>query len=145
MRFTKLVSISPMFQCSFCPSRSLKHQNTVKSILRFWDLCVECRMLMKLSPWVDFINVLRNAFMLVDPKSVKWYWQLDWALTLSGSTSAKAVCRTLMKLSPGFGQKKSCHCCHYIHFILTLSKSTHQIFFSPLFIHLTFVLLLPRL
>ncbi len=31
------------------------------------------RTLMKLSPGVDFINVIRTAFTLVDPKSVKRY------------------------------------------------------------------------
>ncbi len=52
-------------------------------------------------PGVNFINVLRTAFTLVGPKSVKRYWQLDWVLTLWGTTGVKAVRRTLMKSSPG--------------------------------------------
>ncbi len=51
-------------------------------------------------PGVNFINVLRTAFTLVGPKSVKRYWQLDWVLTLWGTTGVKAVRRTLMKSSP---------------------------------------------
>ncbi len=54
-----------------------------------------------LSHGVNFINVLRSAFVLLDPKRVKRYWQLDWILTLLGATGVKAVRRTLMKLSPG--------------------------------------------
>jgi len=49
---------------------------------------------------VNFINVLRTAFTLVGPKSVKRYWRLDWVLTLWGTTGIKAVHRTLMKSSP---------------------------------------------
>ncbi len=61
----------------------------------------ECKMLMKLTPGVDFINVLHTAFTLVDPKSIKRYWRLDWVLTLSGSTSSKDVRRMLIKVTPG--------------------------------------------
>jgi hypothetical protein len=46
---------------------------------------------------VNFINVLRTDFALVDPESVKSHQCL---FTLSGSTSVKAVHRMLMKLSP---------------------------------------------
>jgi len=49
---------------------------------------------------VNFINVLRTAFTLIGPKSVKRYWRLDWVLTLWGTTGVKAVRRTLMKSSP---------------------------------------------
>ncbi len=52
------------------------------------------------SPGVDFINVFCAAFLRVDPKIVKWYWQLNWNLMLSGSAHIKAVQRTLMKLTP---------------------------------------------
>jgi len=60
------------------------------------------KMLVKLTPGVNFINVLRTAFTLVDPKRVKKI-QLShmYLLTLAGSASVKAVRRTLMKLSPG--------------------------------------------
>jgi len=53
---------------------------------------------------VNFINVLHTAFMLADPKSVKKIDNLTVFFTLLGSTSAKAVRRTLMKLIPG-GQR----------------------------------------
>jgi len=49
---------------------------------------------------LNLINVLRTAFTLVDPESIKRYWQLDWVLTLWGAAGVKAVCRTLMKSSP---------------------------------------------
>jgi len=42
---------------------------------------------------VNFIIALRAAFVPVDPKSVKRYWQLDWILTLLGATGIKAVCK----------------------------------------------------
>jgi len=50
---------------------------------------------------LDFINVLSTAFTLVDPKSVKRYWQLDYVLTFWGATGVKAVHWTLMKSSQG--------------------------------------------
>ncbi len=54
-------------------------------------------------PGVNFINILCTAFTLVDTKTVKKI-QLShkYIFTLSGSASVNAVCRTLMKLSPGF-------------------------------------------
>jgi len=63
---------------------------------------------MKLTPGVNFINVsffLRAAFALVDPKSVKIQLSHQCLLTLLGSTSIKAVSRTLMKLSPDRSKK----------------------------------------
>jgi len=57
---------------------------------------------MKLTPGVNFINILRTAFDLVDPKSVKKDSQLDCLFfTLLGSAGIKAVRITLMKSSPG--------------------------------------------
>jgi len=58
-------------------------------------------MLMKLTPGLDFINVLRTAFTPVAPQSVRTQSSCQYLFTLSGSTSVKAVRRTLMKLSPG--------------------------------------------
>jgi len=49
---------------------------------------------------VNFINILRTAFALVDPKSVKIQLSHQCLFKLLGSTSVKAVHRTLMKLSP---------------------------------------------
>jgi len=59
-----------------------------------------CKMLMKLTLGLNFINVLCTAFTLIGSKSVKRYWQLDWVLTLWGATGVKAVHRMLMKSSP---------------------------------------------
>jgi len=50
---------------------------------------------------VNFINIFCKAFIRADPKSVKWYWWLDWVLTLSGSACVKAAHRMLMKLTLG--------------------------------------------
>ncbi len=55
---------------------------------------------MKLTPGLNFINVLLTAFTLPDPKSVKKTVKLSIFFTLWGSTSVKAVHRTLMKLTP---------------------------------------------
>ncbi len=56
-------------------------------------------------PGVNFIKVLRAAFVRADPKSVKRYWQLNWIFTLLGSAHVKAALRMLMKLTPGRGRK----------------------------------------
>ncbi len=52
-------------------------------------------------PGVDFINVQRTAFTLVDPESAKIQFSHQYLFMLLGSTSVKAVSRTLMKLTPG--------------------------------------------
>jgi len=49
---------------------------------------------------VNFTNVLRAAFMLLGPESVKNTVKLQFLFTLSGSLRVKAVHRTLMNLSP---------------------------------------------
>ncbi len=48
---------------------------------------------------VDSINVLRTAFTLADPKSVKKIDNLTVFFTLLRSASVKAVRKMLMKLS----------------------------------------------
>ena len=53
-------------------------------------------------PGLNFINVLRTAFTLVDPKSIKKIDDLTVFYTLLGSTGVKAVHRTLMKSTPGY-------------------------------------------
>jgi hypothetical protein len=55
---------------------------------------------MKLTPGLNFINVLRTAFTPVAPKSVRIQSSCQYLFTLLGSRSAKAVRRTLMKLTP---------------------------------------------
>ncbi len=60
-------------------------------------------MLVKLSPGVNFINVLQAAFAHADPKSVKETIKLSVFFALLGSASVKATRRTLIKLTPGRG------------------------------------------
>ncbi len=52
------------------------------------------------NPSVNFTNVLSTAFALVDPESVRTHSSCQYHFTLLGSTSVKAVRRTLMKLTP---------------------------------------------
>ncbi len=54
-------------------------------------------------PGVTFINVLPTAFALVDPESVRTQSSRQYHFTLLGSTSVKAVRRTLMKSTPDLG------------------------------------------
>jgi len=57
-------------------------------------------MLMKLTPGVNFINILPTAFAPADPESAKRYWRLDCLFYAFGLCGHKDVRRTLMKLSP---------------------------------------------
>jgi len=61
-----------------------------------------CKMLIKLTPGLNFINVLLTAFTLVDPKSVKRYWQLDWVLMLWGTMGVKVVRKHIDEIDPSF-------------------------------------------
>jgi hypothetical protein len=54
----------------------------------------------------NFINVLLTAFTLVAPKSVRIQSNPQYLFTLLGSTCAKAVHRTLVKLTQGDGGKE---------------------------------------
>jgi len=57
--------------------------------------------MIRVKPGVNFINVLRTAFMLVDSKSAKKIDNLTVFFTLLGPACIKAVHRTLVKLTPG--------------------------------------------
>ena len=58
--------------------------------------------LMKLTPAVNFTNILRTAFALVEiPKAQELSQVIQYLFTLLGTTSVKAVRRTLMILTPG--------------------------------------------
>jgi len=48
---------------------------------------------------LNFINILRTAFTIADPKSVKKTVKLLIFFSLSGSTSVKAAGKTLVKLT----------------------------------------------
>ncbi len=62
------------------------------------------KVLVKLTPGFNFINILRTTFTLVDPESVKNTVSHKYLFTPLGSTSAKAVRKTLVKLTPGRGR-----------------------------------------
>jgi len=59
------------------------------------------KMLMKLSPGVNFINILRTAFALSDPKSIKNTVDSSVSFYAFGIYKVKSARRMLMKLSPG--------------------------------------------
>ena len=63
--------------------------------------------MIKLIPGVNFTNVLRAAFTLVDPKTVKMIYNLTVFLMLLGSASIKVERKMLMKLSPGHTSAKT--------------------------------------
>ncbi len=57
-------------------------------------------MLVKLTPGVNFINVLQTAFMSADLKSAKKTDNLTVFFALSGSAHKEAAHKMLMKLTP---------------------------------------------
>ena len=67
----------------------------------FINLHVGVAVRLKIRPAVNFINVQQTAFTLIDPESAKRQSSQQYIFTHSGSTSVKAVRRTLVKLSPG--------------------------------------------
>jgi len=60
-----------------------------------------CRKLMKLTPELNFINILLTAFTRIDPKRVKKTVKLSIFFMLLGSTSLKAARKMLVTLTPG--------------------------------------------
>jgi hypothetical protein len=61
---------------------------------------------MKLTPWVNFIKVLHEAFMSADPESVKFQLSCQYLFTLLGYVRVKAAQKTLMKFTPC----RKCNC-----------------------------------
>jgi len=59
------------------------------------------KLLVKLTPGVNFINALQATFARTDPKSAEKAVKLLVFFVLSGSAGSKAAHRTLMKLNPG--------------------------------------------
>jgi len=67
------------------------HLNREKLLKQFlYEKCVQ-KMLMKLTPGVNFINVLRAAFLKSDPKSAKKTENMTVFWGLSGSARSKAA------------------------------------------------------
>ncbi len=97
-----VVNFTNILRAAFAPA--FFQQKIVKSYRKVWRNTLEQKaahkMLLRLTPGLDFINVLRTAFALVDPKSVRTQSSLQYHFTLLGSTSVKAVRRKLLKLTP---------------------------------------------
>jgi len=60
------------------------------ALLRSTSVKAGCKMLVKLTPGVNFMNVLRSAFMCTDPKPTKKTDDLTVFFALSGSAPIKA-------------------------------------------------------
>jgi len=73
----------------------------------FLILCYNCHLYL---PSVNYINVLREAFTLVDCKIVKKIDNLTVIYMHLGSVRKNATRKMLMKLSPDLGQVKPCLC-----------------------------------
>jgi len=71
---------------------------------------------MKLTPGVNFINVLRAPFTRTDPKRVIIYSNPQYLLCFWDLRVQKLLVRTLMKLTPVWLEKK--------HFFSSLMPST---------------------
>ena len=59
------------------------------------------KLLIRLTPMVNFTNILRAAFRRADPKSAIKLHELTVFFALLGSACVKAAYRMLMKLTPG--------------------------------------------
>jgi len=58
------------------------------------------KMLVKSTPGVNFTNILRAAYMLIDLKSMKIQLSHQYLFTLFGSVCVKAARKMLVKSSP---------------------------------------------
>jgi len=82
---------------------------------------------------VNFINILRPAFMLTDPKSAKRYWQLNWIFTLLESARVKAACKMMMNLTPGGNPIEL----RFFSFSESFFKVDHSVVYKKLFFFTT--------
>jgi hypothetical protein len=62
---------------------------------------------MKLTPGINFTYILRAAFTFEDPKFAKIQSSHQYLFALLGSPHVKAVCKMLMKLTPGLSFAKN--------------------------------------
>jgi hypothetical protein len=73
-RICDQVSISPTFyKRLFCTRCFVQHCSSYVWALLFIGTKVVRKMLMKLTPGLNFINIICTAFTLADPESVKRY------------------------------------------------------------------------
>jgi len=68
----------------------------------------KCKMLMKLTPWVNFTNIIHAASMHADPKSTKKQSSHQCLFSLLGSARKKSAQKMLMKLTPDFFEVIKC-------------------------------------
>jgi len=91
--------------CSFYNRRSQKHKKDSQVVNLFFTLLGSTsikaahKMLVKLTPGVDFTKVLRAVFANKYSKSPKRHWSLDCLSVLLGSLQVKAGRKILMKLT----------------------------------------------
>jgi len=89
-------------------------------------------------PGINFINVLRTAFMNAYPNIVKTTHDFAVYFTFSGSACAKAAWRTLMKLTPD-GMSISKHCS-----ARSLIFNSHKFVCGPQFYNTFFLVPTPK-
>jgi len=82
----------------------VQKDSQVVSLLCAFGICAHKRMLMKLTPGVNFTNILRAAFALKDPKSTKRHWWLDCHFALLGSLPVKAFRKHVGEIEPWYLQ-----------------------------------------
>jgi len=91
--------LAPIFSSDiYCLTYPISLSQFLSSVITTANLS-DLWLLETLSLGLIFINVLRTAFTLADPKSVKKIDHLTVFFTFLWSASVKAVCRMLIKLS----------------------------------------------
>jgi len=106
--FKQKNSLAPQIVAHYLNGLWLRTHKNLQSICWYFNALLGStrlkaghKMLMKLTPGLNFINVLHTAFTPADPKGVKSYWWLTVFFTLSGSTCLKAGRKLLLKFTPG--------------------------------------------
>jgi len=87
--------------CQYPFAKELRSQSVTEKICANHFGMKKRKLLMKSTPGVSSINVLRAAFMLASPESAKKTVKLSVFFALLGSARVKAVHRTLAKSTPG--------------------------------------------
>jgi hypothetical protein len=87
----------PIFFCKKLPSQTVFRELLHKA-LTYGK--VACKMLIKFTLGVDFTNIFMRRFYARSSQKLKSQSSHQYLFTLLGSGRVKAICRTLMKLSP---------------------------------------------
>jgi len=83
---------------SKCAEKRQSSQQCIFTLLGSTGIKAEHKMLVNLTPGLNFINVLRTAFTHVDPKYAKK--TVKSAVVLLGPTTVKAAHKMLVNLTP---------------------------------------------